>query len=74
LTGALAGGHVLDVIRINWFLGILALELWGAAWFIAFESDIRRWWRYRWLARRWHTKHVPRRPRRAGARRQDRPA
>jgi len=70
----MAGGHVFDVIRINWFLGILALELWGAAWFIAFEADIRRWWRRRWMARRWQTKHVPPRPRRVAARRQDRPA
>ena len=56
------------LIRINWFLGVLAVELWAAAWVVAYETDIRRWWRRRWMLRRWHTKHVP--PRR----RQDRPA
>jgi hypothetical protein len=58
-TGALAGGHVFDVIRINWFLGILALELWGAAWFVALEPDLRRWWRRRRMARRWRAAHPP---------------
>ena len=70
----MAGGHVFNVTRIDWFLGVFALELWGAAWFIAFEPEIRRWWRRQWMMRRWHTKHVPPRPRRAAVRRQDRPA
>jgi hypothetical protein len=60
---------VFDAIRINWFLGVLAVELWGAAWFVAYEHELRRWWR-RWrMARRWHH-HRPsrRRPPRRQAR------
>ena len=48
-------------IRINWFLGVLAVELWAAAWFVAFEPEIRRWWRRRLMARRW-LHHHPRKP------------
>ena len=68
-TGAMAGALVFDAIRINWFLGILALELWVAAWYVAYEADIRRWWRRRRMAKRWRTRQATPRPRR-----QDRPA
>jgi len=52
---------VFDAIRINWFLGVLAVELWAAAWFVAYEHELRRWWR-RWLMmRRWHHHERPRR-------------
>jgi hypothetical protein len=55
----MAGGHVLDAIRINWFLGIFALEMWGAAWYIAFEPEIRGWWQRRWMRRRWRHDDAP---------------
>jgi len=70
-AGAMAGGRLFNVIRINWFLGIFALEMWAAAWFVAFEPEIRAWWRRRRMMRRWRTSHAPRR---AVARRQDRAA
>ncbi len=55
----MAGGRVFEAIRINWFLGIFALEMWAAAWFIAFEPEIRRWWRRQWMMRRWRHHHRP---------------
>ena len=62
-----------DSIRINWFLGVLAVEFWGAAWFVAYEHELRRWWRRRMIMRRWHHHDAPRRrlpkpPRRRQAR------
>jgi hypothetical protein len=67
----MAGGHVFNAIRINWFLGVFALEMWMAAWFIAFEPELRRWWRRRRMLRQWQADHAPGRP---VPRRQDRPA
>ena len=66
------GGDVFEAIRINWFLGVFALEMWAAAWFIAFERDIMRWLRRKWMLRRWHTPAPP--PRAVARRGQDRAA
>jgi hypothetical protein len=52
---------VFQVFRIDWFLVVLAFEFWTAAWLVAFEPEIRRWWRRRMMMRRWHTRHLPRR-------------
>jgi hypothetical protein len=54
---------VFDAIRINWFLGVLAVELWGAAWFVAYEHELRRWWRRRTMMRRWRHHDAPSRGR-----------
>ncbi len=50
-----------DAIRINWFIGVFAVEMWAAAWFVAFEPELRRWWRRRMMMRRWHHHEAQRR-------------
>jgi hypothetical protein len=37
----------MDISRLNWFLGVFAIEVWLVAWFLAYEGEIRLWWKRR---------------------------
>ncbi|MCW3473964.1 hypothetical protein [Limobrevibacterium gyesilva] len=42
----------MDGLRLSWFLGVLAVEFWAAAWLMAFAPELLAWWQRRRERRR----------------------